>query len=520
MPKVISRTLTTSVSIFLFLISFALHAGFPDDELAVPKTKTKHSTALTIAGSDPSGGAGLQADLKTFSALRCYGMSVVTALTAQNTQGVQAIHPALHKGFLTAQLESIFSDIGVNATKIGMLGTKETIEEVIQFLRDHNLQNIVIDPVMFSKTGHLLLQEDAIETLRKLLPFASVLTPNVHEASKLLGLPPITTEDEMLHAAQSLLALGPTAVIVKGGPCSPGNDCLVMQGKEIPFWLRGTPTHTSNLHGTGCSFSAALTSYLARGDDIIVAARNAKQYITHAIEEGSHYTLGKGSVGPVHHFYLSWSQPPFSQRVWLETMPLFARIKEHPFLKGMVDNSLEDEKFRFYVHQDSFFLKHRAEAYSILASRASTTDVQDYLKEKAEVTKAAALFIFEKYSIQPESVEESPASKRYGEFLIQMAREGSFYEALASHAPCSLMYQKLGEHLRDHSAQPNKFQVWISTYSSALRRKNVEVFLDIIDDFSETAKYEDQELMRKAFFTAAQLEFGFWESAFKLGHEE
>ncbi len=275
--------------IFLCFHSFSLlHAVYPVDEVEEGFTE-QHTTTLTIAGSDPSGGAGIQADLKTFSALRCYGMSVITALTAQNTRGVQGIQ-SLSAEFIQTQMQSVFGDIKVNAVKIGMLERKEIIEAVATFLRGiQSVKNIVIDPVMFSKTGHPLLDEDAIEVLKQLIvPLATILTPNTHEAAKLLGIRSINNEEEMQDAAFQLLALGPQAVIVKGGQCSPGNDCLVVQGISDPIWIRGPAINTRHVHGTGCSFSAAITSYLARGEDILAAVQKAKDYINGAITEGSY----------------------------------------------------------------------------------------------------------------------------------------------------------------------------------------------------------------------------------------
>jgi len=304
LPKI-----TFSIVFLLPCFLYILHASYPVDTIEEGFIE-KHTTALTIAGSDPSGGAGIKADLKTFSALRCYGMSVITALTAQNTQGVQAIQ-SLPAAFIQSQMQSVFNDIEVNAMKVGMLERREIIETVATFLRGYqNARNIVIDPVMFSKTGHLLLAEDAVEALKQLIiPLATILTPNTHEAAKLLGIS-IRNEEEMQEAALSLLALGPQAVIVKGGSCSPGNDCLVIKGMKDPLWIRGPAISTTHVHGTGCSFSAAITSYLAQGEDVLTAVQKAKDYINGAIADGSYYQLGKG-VGPVNHFYAAWPYQHF-----------------------------------------------------------------------------------------------------------------------------------------------------------------------------------------------------------------
>lgn len=510
LPKI---TLLTFVLLFSFFS--LLKASCPVDTIEEGFV-LQHTTALTIAGSDPSGGAGIQADLKTFSALRCYGLSVITALTAQNTQGVQAIQ-SLPAAFIQSQMQSVFDDIEVNAMKVGMLERREIIEAVATFLHSlRNTKNIVIDPVMFSKTGYLLLAEDAVEALKQLIvPLATILTPNTHEAAKLLGVS-ISNEEEMLGAALSLLALGPQAVIVKGGSCSPGNDCLVIKGRTDPLWIRSPAINTRHVHGTGCSFSAAITSYLAQGDDVLTAARKAKDYINGAIADGAYYQLGKG-VGPVNHFYAAWPHQHFTQKVWLETMPLFRRIQEHPFIAKMADNSLESEIFSFYVQQDHLFLAERTKAFAILARRAPSAELQEYLTIRAQQSQEASERIFEKYTVDLPSINiMSPACKAYTEYMIDVAEKGSFLEGLAAQLPCSLMYQKLGEYVHSNFSQPNSFVVWINTYSSPERRKVVETFVEFVDQIAALDTHENVSAAKKAFEKASQYEFEFWEDAFNL----
>ena len=512
-----SLKITFSIAFLLPCLLSLLHSSYPVDTIE-EGFREQHTTALTIAGSDPSGGAGIQADLKTFSALRCYGMSVITALTAQNTQGVQAIQ-SLPAEFIQSQMQSVFNDIEVNAMKVGMLERREIIETVATFLRGfQNARNIVIDPVMFSKTGHLLLAEDAVEALKQLIvPLATILTPNTHEAAKLLGIS-IKNEEEMLGAALNLLALGPQAVIVKGGSCSPGNDCLVIKGRVDPLWIRGPAINTRHVHGTGCSFSAAITSYLAQGEEVLTAVQKAKDYINGAIADGSYYQLGKG-VGPVNHFYAAWPYQYFTQKAWLETMPLFRRIQEHPFIEKMADNSLESEIFSFYVQQDHLFLAERAKAFAILAARAPSVEVKDYLTLRAQQSWEASEGIFEKYAIdRPSVIVMSPACKDYTEYMVDIAQNGGFLEGLTAQLPCSIMYQKLGEHLRSNFLQPNKFVVWVNTYSSPERRKTVEVFVGLVDKVALSDTHENIDAAKRAFQKASQYEFEFWDGALNLRH--
>jgi len=271
---------------------------------------------LTIAGSDSGGGAGIQADLKTFAALGCYGMSVITALTAQNTVSVRSIHGAPPR-FIEEQLSAVLEDIGVDAVKIGMLHSPDVIRVVAERLRCYGIGNVVLDPVMVAKSGDKHLQDDAIEELKtSLFPLARIITPNLPEASTLLERE-VGSRRQMEEAAVDLLALGPEAVIVKGGHLveRENADCLVTLGPsgtaEIT-WLEGEHTDTKNTHGTGCTFSSAICAYLGRGEELRSAVRKAKIYISDAIREGAGYRLGSGH-GPVHHFYRQWRKKVLAQ---------------------------------------------------------------------------------------------------------------------------------------------------------------------------------------------------------------
>lgn len=261
---------------------------------------------LTIAGSDSGGGAGIQADLKTISAIGCYGMSVITALTAQNTQGVSGIH-AVPPAFAVEQIAAVFADIGADAVKIGMLYSAELIEVVAEQLITHNAKNIVVDPVMVAQSGDKLLQDDAIEAMKKnLMPLADVLTPNIPEAEVLLNQKLKSTED-MQQGAKTLADLGSQSILIKGGHLADNDstDLLYLAGEDRFIKLKGARIETRNNHGTGCTLSSAIASYMARGCNIEEAVGNAKTYISKAIKAGSAYTIGRGH-GPVHHFFQYW----------------------------------------------------------------------------------------------------------------------------------------------------------------------------------------------------------------------
>jgi len=266
-----------------------------------------YRTALTIAGSDPSGGAGIQADLKTFSALQCYGMAALTSLTAQNTQGVQDVRE-LPADFIGGQLQSLFADIEVHALKTGLLASPEAIGAVAAALQDCTAP-AVVDPVMVAKSGDRLLTDAAIEALAaQLLPRATLVTPNRLEAELLLGRA-LDSPESVAKGARELLRWGPQAVLLKGGRSSgpESADCLVV-GSGEPLWLSGERIQTANTHGSGCTLSAAVTAGLARGQSLEGAVRQAKTYMNGAIRAGAAQSLGSGR-GPVHHFYHWWDDP-------------------------------------------------------------------------------------------------------------------------------------------------------------------------------------------------------------------
>lgn len=251
---------------------------------------------LTIAGSDSGGGAGIQADLKAFAAQRCFGASVLTAVTAQNTRGVSDVHQ-LPPAAVTSQLRAVLDDLPVAAVKTGMLGTPEVADAVAVSARAGELPNLVVDPVLVSSTGHQLGVVAAIE---RLLPYAVVATPNVAEASELLGRP-VTTPDEMAAAARELASAGPRCVVVTGGDLAGTEsvDAMWMDGggELVP----GPRVDTGNVHGSGCTFSAAVAALLAHGRPVPEAVRTAKSYVARALAGSAGWQIG-GGIGPLDHF--------------------------------------------------------------------------------------------------------------------------------------------------------------------------------------------------------------------------
>ncbi|HVZ52184.1 MAG TPA: bifunctional hydroxymethylpyrimidine kinase/phosphomethylpyrimidine kinase [Pseudolabrys sp.] len=264
--------------------------------------------AVTIAGSDSGGGAGIQADLKTFAALGVYGASVITALTAQNTQGVSAIHDVPAE-FITAEIDAVFSDLAVNAVKIGMLSQTAAIETVADGLSRHRARNIVLDPVMIATSGDRLLAADAVEALRtKLIPRALVVTPNLPEAAALTGASPARDERDMEAQAREILSLGARHVLIKGGHGTGEESVDLLIGQGDVLRLSAPRIATRNTHGTGCTLSSAIAAGLAKDLPLIEAVQQAKAYVTAAIAAADALQVGHGH-GPLNHFHAIWREP-------------------------------------------------------------------------------------------------------------------------------------------------------------------------------------------------------------------
>lgn len=253
---------------------------------------------LSIAGSDPSGGAGVQADLKTFTTLGCYGMAAITALTAQNTQGVRSVVNVPER-FMRDQLDAIFEDITVDAVKIGMLSSVEIMNVVADSLEKYQVQNVVLDPVMVASSGDVLMEADAIDVLKnRLIPMATLITPNIAEAEKLMRKSVLDFEE----SAKSLLDLGAQAVLLKGGHTKGDVARDILADKDGVSTFEAPRIYTMNTHGTGCTLSSAIAAYLGQEEPLKEACAKAKSYLTKALDHSFELDIGQGS-GPVNHIW-------------------------------------------------------------------------------------------------------------------------------------------------------------------------------------------------------------------------
>ncbi len=260
----------------------------------------RYPRVLSIAGSDSGGGAGIQADLKTFAALGCFGMTAITALTAQNTCGVRAIHP-VPPDMLRAQIDAVLEDIGADAVKVGMLHSPEIVRTVAQAIDRHQLQRVVFDPVMVATSGAKLIDDPAIAVLvAELFPRATLITPNLDEAALLVGRP-LTNTHDMAQAAAELLARGARAVLLKGGHLTGDTVMdLLLQPSTEPLWLQAPRIATANTHGTGCTLSSAIAAHLALGATLAQAVQLARDFVRQALQAGASVKTGQGE-GPLNH---------------------------------------------------------------------------------------------------------------------------------------------------------------------------------------------------------------------------
>ncbi|KAI0261730.1 Phosphomethylpyrimidine kinase-domain-containing protein [Gloeopeniophorella convolvens] len=521
---------------------------------------------LTIAGSDSGGGAGIQADLKTFTALGCYGTSVVTALTAQNTQGVQGVH-AVPPAFVEQQLRSVLDDIPITALKTGMLTDAAIVRTVAQALRalPDPAPPLVVDPVCVSTSGHALLAPDALGALvAELLPLATVVTPNVPEAALLLREAnganagrPIGTVDDALRAARELLALGPRAVLLKGGhlarariadveraarACDPparveraallGENMEILASAE-PEWGGGTT------HGTGCTLSAALACALARGDSLLEAVESAAAYTHHGIARA--FPLGSGH-GPLNHMHpllpRAVSEPtagnphPLVRLLIRSNADVWRQYVQHDFVQQLGRGTLARERFVHFIVQDYHYLKYYARANGLLAAKspayadfaAAAQTVLSIVRESATHVSFCARWGVDRVAL--ESAPESPACTAYGAYILDIGLQGDAASLVMAVAACLLGYGEVGLWLKREAQLPqswvqiegNPYHEWIEDYSGAEYQAAVRAGIERIEALAVADPPTPTTLARwqAIWGRCTQLEKQFWDMAMNL----
>ncbi|MFW0775029.1 bifunctional hydroxymethylpyrimidine kinase/phosphomethylpyrimidine kinase [Paenarthrobacter nitroguajacolicus] len=482
---------------------------------------------LSIAGSDPSGGAGIQADLKSIAALGGYGMAAITALTAQNTVGVSAVHvPPAH--FLRQQLDAISSDITIDAVKIGMLGDAAVIDEVRSWLEVVRPAVVVLDPVMVATSGDRLLRESAEKALRSLLPLAHLITPNLPELAMLLGEPEAADWATALDQGKRLAAEFGNTVLVKGGHL-PGPECpdaLVNTGGLLSrdvVEVAGPRVATRNSHGTGCSLSSALATVQARTGDWEVSLREVKPWLLGALTASDALQVGQGN-GPVnhlHHFRPAAGPGAFASALWKEAVPELESIYGLPFIQGLQSGELPERDFNYYLAQDAIYLNGYSRVLARAGALAPTEEEQLFWAKASQQCLEVESELHRNWlSTREASTGTGPVTRSYVDHLLATSASGSYAMVLAAILPCYWLYAEVGQRLhaayQDAGAPADHaYAEWLKTYAdedfAAATRKAIN-FTDaaalsasapelvaMMDAFTQSCRYET------AFFDAPRL---------------
>ncbi|WP_043436505.1 bifunctional hydroxymethylpyrimidine kinase/phosphomethylpyrimidine kinase [Arthrobacter sp. I3] len=503
---------------------------------------------LAIAGSDPSGGAGIQADLKSIAANGGYGMAAITALTAQNTQGVRAVHvpPA---AFLTAQLDAISDDIGIDAVKIGMLGDAAVIDAVRGWLEKMRPAVVVLDPVMVATSGDRLLQESAEAALQALLPLADLITPNLAELAILLKEPVAADWSEALAQGKRLAALTGTTVLVKGGHLQGGGhahgagadghaagngaadgcpDALVntggLLGQETVV-VSGERIATRNSHGTGCSLSSAMATVQARVGDWEAALREVKPWLLGALREASALDVGSGN-GPVHHFHhlqhLQGRHGPavgeFAAALRAGAAGDLEAIYALDFVRGLADGTLPEHEFAYYLAQDAIYLNGYSRVLARAAAIAPSEAEQLFWARSAQTCLEVESELHRSWlSTRPTASTLGPVTKSYVDHLLAASVSGSYGVLVAAALPCFWLYAEVGstlhrEFLAGGAPGEHPYAGWLRTYADEDFAAATRQAIAYTDTAAGRASESEREAMALAFRQSSRYEVDFFDA--------
>lgn len=487
---------------------------------------------LSIAGSDPSGGAGIQADLKAIAANGGYGMAAITALTAQNTQGVRAVHvPPVD--FLSTQLRTLSDDIEIDAVKIGMLANAEVARAVTAWLDEVRSPVVVIDPVMVSTSGDRLLDAEAESALRELLTRADLVTPNLVELAVLSGDPVAEAWPEAIASAERLSAAIGTAVLVKGGHLrgEEAPDALVDAASATIREFPGARIDTTATHGTGCSLSSALATRLAAGEDPAEAVTSARAWLRESLRAGADLAVGRGH-GPIDHLaglrrrgglQTSPGAEEIAADWWAGIAGIRAEIDGLPFIRGLADGTLAEDPFRFYLAQDALYLRDYARVLATAARLAPTSAAQAFWAQSAHGAIAGELELHASW-LTPErgvtgetfAAEPSATTTAYLDHLRSVAFGEDYAELIAALLPCFWLYSDLGTRLHrgDFGAfaldPEHPYASWLATYADPAFEEATAQAIGHVARAAASAGHEARARMRRAFEASARHEFAFF----------
>jgi hydroxymethylpyrimidine kinase/phosphomethylpyrimidine kinase/thiamine-phosphate diphosphorylase len=494
---------------------------------------TRVPRVLSIAGTDPTGGAGIQADLKSIAANGGYGMAVVTALVAQNTRGVRGIHvPPV--AFVRAQLDAVSDDVVIDAVKIGMLGSAVVVDEVADWLRAVRPPVVVLDPVMIAQSGDALLDDDATDALRRLLPLADVVTPNLPELAALLGEPEADGWDRALAQGRALAARHGVRVIVKGGHLREEDcpDALVTPGTAgadaAVDVVDGPRIATTSTHGTGCSLSSALATLHPRRGEWLPALAEAKAWLTGSLAHAEDLDVGRGA-GPLDHLRALWDAAgthagPISVGMWAGSADLRREIDELAFVRRLGDGSLPEAWFSHYLAQDAIYLR----AYSRVLARASqlapTPDAQvAWARSAADAIAAESALHEEWLARHPAPAVAGPVTRAYVDHLLAHAAGSDYAVLVAALLPCFTIYADVGARLRaagsaaEAAGSAHPYAAWLATYADPAFAAATRRAVELVDEAAVLAGPSRHAAMLEASRVSAAYERDFFRAPEALG---
>ncbi|WZH38514.1 MAG: bifunctional hydroxymethylpyrimidine kinase/phosphomethylpyrimidine kinase [Microbacterium enclense] len=468
---------------------------------------------LSIAGTDPTGGAGIQADLKAIGAFGGYGMAVVTALVAQNTRGVREVHVP-PTAFLDAQLRAVSDDVTIDAVKIGMLGSVDVVATLAAWLAEVRPSLVVLDPVMVATSGDRLLDADAEAAVRALCHRADLVTPNLPELAVLVDEHVATTWDAAVAQAQTLAARAATAVLLKGGHLDgeQSPDAIVdATGVHSVSGRRVTTRHT---HGTGCSLSSAMATLAAHGMPWPEALTRAKRWLTGALEHADALHVGEGN-GPIDHLHelrphidlgRSWS----AER-WDATASTRADVDACAFVRGLASGDLDRDAFTWYLGQDLLYLREYARVLARAAALAPTVDQQRFWAT-ASVSCLEEEAALHQSHVDPADLAPAASTLDYTDHLHAASATGSYAVLVAAILPCFVLYTDIGARRRGTFAPDHAYADWLTAYGDETFAASSATAAGITDAAARTASAADRAAMAAAYDRSMALELAFFEA--------
>lgn len=513
--------------------------------MASPQHHSPVPRVLSIAGTDPSGGAGIQADLKAIAATGGYGLCVTTSLVAQNTQGVRSLHnPPLE--FLEEQLAVVFDDVELDAVKIGMLGSAAVTEKVAEWLRKLDDVPVVLDPVMVATSGDRLLEKDAEAAIKKLCDEVTVITPNLSELAVLSGTDMAEDLDDAIETARAWAAEHDTAVIVKGGHLTHGgadNAAIYPDGRvhHVP----SSRVDTTNTHGTGCSLSSALATRLGAGDSLDAALEFSTHWLHEAIVHGSELNVGRGN-GPVDHFHrtrrltaAATTTPPahltakdpwqasavaapqpnikpageYTEKLWAATGEVWKDMVALDFIQELKSGRLQRDDFLFYLDQDAQYLNQYSKALAKVAMNAPHTDAQVFWSHAAADCVEVEAALHRDWLSEGVSHAPSRVTAAYTDFLLARAATDNYAVGAATVLPCFWLYAEIGLYMASDNSPEHPYSTWLDMYGGEDFVSETQRAVELVEEALAAAGAAERDRAARAYLTASWHEVDFFDQA-------